>query len=252
VNVRHVLPFIVLACGCSSGISTVLRRDLPAEEVLRIVRDRDRQVRTLRGEGSISFESPGESNSGSFEVYVKKPDSLRLELKGPFGIHVGTLTISGTAYLFYNWRDNTATRGTTEGTPFAFLIQIALRANEVIRSFSGEFLPPLSGDSLVSFSVRDDMYTFQYRSGDGIREYRVDPAAMRASSYRFIDGTDKTRLLAMASRFDDDYIVPMPRLLRVVDPVQRRSVTISYGDISLNEPVVCSFTLPQRADSLFR
>src|SRR5262249_15146375 len=156
---------------------------------------------------------------------------LRLELKGPFGIHVGTLTISGPEYLFYNWRDKTIMRGASEGAPFAFLIQIALHTDEVIRSFSGEFLPSRTHDSLLSFNVLDDQYTLRYRTADGIREYRIDPQSMRVASYRLIDSNDRAQLIAMASRFDEDQPVPMPRLLRIVDPVRHRSVTIAYGDL---------------------
>jgi hypothetical protein len=217
-----------------------------------MVHHRDDQIRTLKGEGSITFESPEDSHSGSFEVFVKKPDSLRLELKGPFGIHIGTLALSAKEYLYYDWRNNIANRGAATGAPFSSLIRLALHADEIVRAFTGEFLRDRPGDSLQSFQVQDDLYVLRYHTDPGIQEYRVDSDAGSVASYRMLDSTGKADLIAMASRFDDRGVASMPRMLRVVDPRQRRSITITYSDMTLNEPVRCSFVLPREAEVIER
>jgi hypothetical protein len=44
----------------------------------------------------------------------------------------------------------------------------------------------------------------------------------------------------------------MPSLLRVVFPKDRRSVTIAYDDVRPNEPVECSFSLPDQVERIYR
>ena len=61
-----------------------------------------------------------------------------------------------------------------------------------------------------------------------------------------IEGIDRARL-AEQYRFDDEQNFAMPRVVRVIVPEEHRSVTIAYGDLKINQPVRCSFTLPPQA-----
>ena len=243
---------IVVVSGCSTTATAVKSHTLTVQEVVQMVHHRDEQIKTLKGEGNITFESPEESHSGSFEVFVKKPDSLRLEIKGPFGIHIGTLTLSEKEYLYYDWRNNIARRGSASGAPFSSLIRLALHADEIIRAFTGEFLRAGAEDSLQTFLIQDDLYVLRYRTDLETREYRIDSDAMSVASYRLLDSAGKANLISTASRFDDRGAAIMPQLLRVIDPRQRRSITIAYSDITLNKPVQCSFVPPREAEIIDR
>jgi outer membrane lipoprotein-sorting protein len=243
-----VLMFLSLGCGSTTPVLRV--RSLSVDEVVLRVRQRDHSVSTLKGEGSITVESPEASNSGSFEAELKKPDSLRVELRGPFGIHIGTLLLSNTQFLFYNWRDNTTTSGKPDGSTLKSMFRIALQFDEVFNVFTGEFLSIAGKDSLLNFSVQNDLYVLRYRTEDGVKEYRVDGDAFIVTSYRLLDSTGKAKVIAIASRLDHVSDTPMPKLLRIILPNERRSVTIAYGDININNEVHCSFTPPQQAEHI--
>lgn len=243
---------VLLGLRCSPSRAVAVNLALPVDEVVSRVRSHDQQIATLKGSGNITVESPEASNSGSFDVDLKKPDSLRVDLSGPFGIHVGTLMISRERYLFYNARENTATVGTPDGTTLQSMFRVRLKFDEILRAFTGEFLTTAVPDSLDQFAVRDNLYLLRYRARGGIQEYRVDPALFVVTSYRFLMPDGKPEMIALASRFDDGSPVVMPRLVRVILPEERRSVTIAYSDIALNEPVECSFPLPRQAEIYYR
>ncbi len=241
-----ILLIVVNACAPTKTI--VRDRSLNAAEVVRLVEERDRRIRTLKGDGNITVESPEQSGSGSFRADVRKPDSLKLELSGPFGIHVGTLLLSREQFMFYNWRENVATIGRPDGSMLQSMFRLRLRFDEILRAFTGDFLSARSSDTLEKFSIEHDLYLLRYRNAEGIHEYRVDRDLFVVTSYRLLDSLGKPSLIALASRFDEVDNLTIPKLLRVVLPKERRSLTVAYGDVTLNGEVECTFVLPKQAE----
>ncbi len=234
--------------GCAPTKTVIRDRSLGAAEVVRRVQERDQRIRTVKGDGNITVESPEASGSGSFRADVRKPDSLKLELSGPFGIHVGTLLLSREQFMFYNWRENIATIGKPDGSTLQSMFRLKLRFDEILNAFTGEFLSPRSSDTLETFGVEEGLYLLRYRSADGVHEYRIDGDAFVVTSYRLLDSLGKPSLIALASRFDEVNDIAIPKLLRIVLPKERRSLTVAYGDLRLNEEVECTFILPKQAE----
>lgn len=247
-----LIAFTVGFHGCTPTAKVMKDRTLSADEVLNRVRERNATIHTLRGDGSITIESPEVSNSGSFDMNLKKPDSLRVELTGPFGIHIGTLMLSREQFLFYNWMEKRAVIGKPDGKTLNSMFRLRMQFDEVLHAFTGEFPAPNDGDSIAHFSVEQGLYVVRYRLAQGAKEYRIDGDTFIVSSYRVWDTTGTLALSAFALQPDEGEPVVMPRLLRLVFPKDHRSVTISYDDIHLNEPVVCSFKLPQQAEMIYR
>lgn len=243
---------VVGLIGCAPTRKVVKERTLSLGEVVRLVQERNQQIRTMRGEGTITVESPEASGSGSFDVEVKKPDSLCMDLSGPFGIHVGTLVLSREQYLYYNWMDNAAVVGKPNGKTLNDLFRLRLEFDKILNAFTGEFPFPTNQDSVEQFTVENDLYFIRYHTGDEVREYRIDGDAFVVRGYRIVDRAGKPVLTAMASDIDEDAEIVMPKLLRIVFPTERRSVTVAYDEVEFNEPVVCSFTLPKHAEIIYR
>ncbi len=244
------LLLVELSCAPSQKI--VRPRTLSLREVLRRVQDRDDKISTLTGSGTITIENPEESNSGSFRVKLKKPDSLRVEFGGPFGIHVGTLFLSRDTLVYYNWRNNHAVVGTPDAASLHSILNVKLRFDEILDAFAGGFPMKTQTDSAVTFTVEDEMYVLRYRSREGTREFRIDGDSFVISSYRLLGDDGMSNLNVFASRIDTSDSVAMPRLLRVIFPKERRSVTIAYDDVEFNRPVECSFQLPKQAEEIQR
>jgi outer membrane lipoprotein-sorting protein len=250
-----LLVVVVLLGGCVSTKKLIRReRTMALNDVLLEVGARNSKVHSLKGDGSITVESPEGSNTGSFDAYLKKPDSLRVELNGPFGIHIGTLTLSREQFLFYNRMENTAIVGKPDGTTLRSMFRLKMKFDEVIHAFTGEFPSAAADDSLERFYVYDDQYVIKYHTQDGSKEYHIDGDTFIITSYRVYDNSGNISLAADATRIEsgDDMPIAMPMLLRVIFPQEHRSVTIAYDGVQLNEPVGCSFTLPRKAEVIYR
>jgi len=243
---------VALWSSCAPTKKVYRERTMTVDEVLQRVQERNEQITTLKADGTITVESPEESNTGSFDLMLKKPDSMRVELTGPFGIHVGTLMLAREQFLFYNWRDNTATIGKPDGKTLAYMFRLKMHFDEILNAFTGEFSSTLQRDSLLRFSVENELYVIKQPTANGIKEYRIDGNYFVVTSYRELDIDGKATLTALASDVDDDDDIAMPHLLRVIFPKERSSVTIAYDDVRINEPVVCSFTPPRQAEFIYR
>ena len=241
---------ILFLIGCTPQQHIVRERNLTADEVIKRVHDRNSLVTTLSGSGAITVETQETSGSGLFTAYLKKPDSLRVEFHGPFGIHVATLKLSKDQFLFYNRRENTAVAGKPDGTTLQSLFHLKIRFDEVLNAFAGEFPLDREEDSLAQFSVDEGLYVFLYQNKDGTKEFRVDGDNFLVTSYRILDHEGAAALIASTSRTTKSDEVTMPSLLRVVFPKERRSITIAYNSIHINEPVDCSFVLPGNVELL--
>ncbi len=235
--------------GCASQREIVKKeRTLTAGEVMKRVRDRSGFVTTLGGSGSITVETREASTSGSFDVVLRKPDSLRVEFRGPFGIHVGTLSVSRDRFVFFNRRENTAVVGKPDGSTLQSMFRLKIRFDELLNAFAGGFPDPDDHDSLAGFSVDRDLYVLLFRSTDGTKEYRVDGDNFLVMGYRTLDAQGTATLTGLISRTTETGNVTMPSLLRIVFPDEQRSVTIAYDNIRVNKPVDCSFVLPKNVE----
>src|SRR5512147_1865335 len=75
---------------------------LPSERLLKKLEANRRKIKELEGIGSISFKSPDLNTSSSFKVIFQKPDSVYLEIYGPFGIDLAQVLITSNDFSFYD------------------------------------------------------------------------------------------------------------------------------------------------------
>jgi hypothetical protein len=244
---------LLALAGCHPPQETVVKEyKLPLDEVLSRVRLRYEHVKTLKGDGSITVESTQQSQSGSFDVDLKKPDSVLVDLHGPLGIHVGTLSLARDRFIFYNRMENTALIGKPDGKTLQAMFHLNMEFDELLDTFTGEFPLGIERDSLSRFTVSDGLYIAVFRDAGRQKEYRIDGDAFFIASYRILSDEGKPLMVATASRPVDAGEIEMPRLVRVVFPGERRSVTIAYDNIVLNAPVDCAFSLPERVEVIHR
>lgn len=248
-----IAAVLAFSCnGCAPSATVTKERTLSATEVMKRVRERNNKISTLTGDGSITIETPEGSTNGSFDLFLKKPDSLRVELHGPFGIHFGTLMLSRQQFLFYNRMENFAIVGTPDGRTLNSMFRLRLQFDEILRAFSGEFVPPSDTDSLEKSFIENDRYVVLYRTQGGMKEYRVDGDAFIVTSYRMLDSLGKPTITALTSDPEEVGGFMMPKFVRVIFPKERRAVTIAYDGFQLNEPVICAVAVPPKVGVIHR
>jgi hypothetical protein len=235
----------VVVVSCSSHRESTMNPSLTYDEVLSRINLRNDGITTLQGEGSITIETPDGSQSGSFSVEIHKPDSLRLELRGPFGIRIGTLAISPGAFVYYDSRENVAITGIPDRRLVASTLNISMDVEEIIRALTGEFPIEAISDSIIRFYPKEDQFVLAYHDRDLLKEFRIDGESYCVASYREVNREGEVPVTAFASRIVERGNIQVPTLLRIVFPVERRSISIAYDDVTLNGETSCRFHIPE-------
>jgi outer membrane lipoprotein-sorting protein len=240
----------MFSCAPTRKITT--ERSLSLDDVLGRVKERNEKIKTLSGEGTITVESSESSTSGSFTVDMKKPDSLRMEFRGPFGIRAATLMLSREKFFFYNWMENTTIVGTPDGKTLNSILRLKMQFDQIINTFTGEIRSVGDRDSLLQYSVENNYYVMRYQSPEGKKECWIDGDSFIVTDYRATNDQGETVLIANTSDPEEIGEVQLPTFIRVVFPKESQGVTIAYDEIKINEPVSCRFVFPKQAEIIYR
>lgn len=243
------IVLISLLAGCSSGSTTNLaNRTVSALEVQEIVKANQERMHSLRGEGRISVENPALAQTASFELVLRKPDSILVNIEGPFGLKVGSALLTRQEFLFYNSLQNQLVSGSTNAVNLRRILRVNLAFDDVFNLFTGGIF--LSDDLHAADETRveDDQFVLLYRLEDGSRQYWIDPVSLMIRKIQSLDATGKLTLEQSFSDFQTVDSVTVPLRIRVLQPKERQRVALSYFDIAVNaNPLQFPFSFPDNA-----
>lgn len=247
-----VLLASLLLSGCASLPSlTRHRSDLSPERVHQIVRANHAGVQVLWGSGRIAIESPEIAQTGSFVVYVKKPDTIAVKLEGPFGIELGSAIVTPDAFAFYNSFQNQLITGSTSPENLNRVLRVNLDFDNMLNLFTGGSFLEDDHEPPSTIEVDEGYLVMAYRGASYSRRYWIEPGTLLLARIQHLDSSGK---LVLEQRFLNYRTVDryqMPYSLRVTMPRERRVVSISYSEIMVNQagaPVELS--VPRNAERI--
>jgi hypothetical protein len=206
----------------------------------------DARLRTLRGRGSLTFESPEMTGSAAFDVSLRKPDSLLLALEGPFGIQVGTFFLSHDRFFLYNSLQNTVRSGSPTSASLASFIPVALTPDQVIAAFSGTF--PLPSGEPESMKREGNCYLQQYRVESRRQYFWIEEESLIIRKFRIDDADGSVLVEGETSGTIERDGVRIPRRMSITLPGQDRRLAIAFSSAELNTPNLdFSYTVPTSA-----
>lgn len=237
---KRVLIFCSLIALSGCVPTKELRRpeaNRSAQQVIDAVNSHKHDVATLEAKGSISVETPSFANSGSFELRLRRPDSVLVDIEGPFGIHIASALFAKGRYTFYNSFKNEVMEGEVKGGALPAFMNIQLAADDVIDTFCGTRTFMTNETSPDSFSVRDNSYVLLFHQKNGSTEYSVDVQSLLITGIAHIDSAGS---VWSEERFEYDQHADGTSTLQAIRLNQEKmqtSVSLLYDDLELNGPV---------------
>jgi len=205
-----------------------------ASTLVRMVQERSHRVQTLEGAGTVSFDSPEFGGTASFELSLKKPDSLLLVLEGPFGIDIGTLFVSRERYVAFNAQENVVVTGVPKASTLRAIIPFDLTFEEVLQAFSGSFRPPGPGDEVRTFSIDDKRFLVVVGCGSNTCSYWIDNVTAAVTKLEITDGSGALRVEATSSSFVEEDGAAVPRRISIWFPAEKKQIDVLYSSLSIN------------------
>lgn len=159
-----VLSLAALLLGCPTPPPRYPITD--PQIALRSLRARDARVRLLRAHGSADHFGAQGRIRGEVWVFVRRPDSLRVDTRA-FGTTVSTVTLNHGRLALADFRGGRFYVGPAQACVAAQLLGIPLETAEVVSMLSGG--PPLI-DGQARIVWRDGRYDVEIRGEGGVSE----------------------------------------------------------------------------------
>ncbi len=241
---------MLFAAGCTSVAtrSSGWGGAVTPERIYETVEAQHRTIMSMEGNGNISVQTPELAQSGSFELLLKKPDSLLLKFEGPFGIDVGAALLSRREFQFYDIFQNRVIVGETTPANLQRVFRIGVTFDDLLALVSGGAFLSTDDPSEGALERTEDSYVLTFPSGRLSRQYLIDPVTLQITTIVFLgpDGSVAAEQRFADFRQVDGVLIPFE--LKVIQRSERRMVALRYDEIFLNRPdPEVRFTVPETA-----
>lgn len=235
--------------GCSSTVQTTTDHSLSASDIIASVNAHADSIQTFTAYGSINIETPTMNQGAGFDLAVKKPDSVRISVEGPFGITVAKALFTKQRFIAYNALNNTIYDGDPSkglrSLPMmsSFPPEVLIDAMSGVRRFTDTEIEP------DSFYTTNKFYTIVLSDKKYTTKFKIDPASLRISNVKTFD-TDGELL------WEETYTYRQsengewrPSSARIAVPNKPITLDISFDEVTINEPIESMLiTLPDDAE----
>lgn len=234
MNIKVFFLFLTLLLGCSNPKFLLDTNEVSFKELFDNISQEQNNISTLEASCRISVDS--EEFSGNFyaKVYYIEKDSLLISVKGPFGIHAGTLFIGEHRFIFHNQIANKFYTGSILDFQDKNFFQFPLNLSELRQIFVGkEKLPSMK---ITDYDIKDGKFYILANKGDIFYRIWVDN---RSGHIQKVEG-----LLDEQTLFIREYLelikvndIYFPKKITMTRPKEKQAVALYYTKISLNKNI---------------
>ncbi|MCF6270752.1 MAG: DUF4292 domain-containing protein [Melioribacteraceae bacterium] len=232
--------FIISGCSAEKEIKSREEKIIPANRLLRKMEGDRRKIKTFQGTGTIRVKSEKFSGKTSFEIFIKKPDSIKISIYGPFGIDVAHGLFSGESFIFYDVLRNRVFTGSKSKDVLQKLFKIDLSFEDLLDSFTGAVnLTTKLRSEPTDYEVLEDIYNLTYidRAINKKSIYRITKDELKITEYLVSTLSGKELLSGEYSKFKDYEDVPIPSALLIRNREKGESINIEYKKIIVNKEI---------------
>jgi hypothetical protein len=230
---------IIILSSCTGSKAPGEEPDqIPVNQIKERVNHNSNLIKSLEASGSIAFDSPEMSGQGSIDIKIKKPDSVFIEIDGPFGISIVKASIARDSFVYYNVQDNRVIRGPSTEINIGAIMRIKLSFDELINSFSGSFLFPMDENDSMLSRTEQNYYLLFSGTEERITKYYIEPSTFLISKYMIVSNGE-TVLDVEYSKYEHEQVFGMdiyfPNQINISRPDTKQKMWLSYSSKEINK-----------------
>ncbi|MDT8322539.1 MAG: DUF4292 domain-containing protein [Bacteroidota bacterium] len=243
------LILLSLLVGCAGTPAIDTSKPVDHREVMRLVGERNRSLQSLEGYGKLSIDTPEFANSGAIALTILKPDSLQLEITGPFGMTVARAMVTQRDFHFYNGVENTLVQGETTVHNLRRVLRLSLRFADFLDILTGTVGFALAPADAVPETVLDgSSYTMRWPVEGGSIAYVVDLDYLAVQRFTRRDDAGDILEDVTFRDFRRKAGIHLPQIVMISRPDREESFSLVYDSQSINDlPVEFTFSYPPSA-----
>lgn len=235
-----VLLNIFLITSCSTEKAVRNEKVIPADRLIRKLEGNRRTIKTFYGKGVLNIRGKSFKGKTSFEISVKKPDSIKISIYGPFGIDLAQGLITKRNFLFYDVLKNRAYTGTNNDKVLKSIFKIDLTFNELIDAFAGavNLTDKLRTEPDI-YITEGDTYQLLYLDEKNNKKsrYEINKDDLAIINYSVSTMLNDELFEGDYSKFQEFERVPIPFNSTIINKVKNESLSIEYRSVEVNEKI---------------
>jgi len=220
--------FLIFMVGCAGLIQRKLLTldNITIAKIRYRVEQNNLKFDSMKANAEISVESPQVNFRANSNLILKKPDSLFLKIKAPFGLGFGSVFINKDRFLMYNSFENKVYTGDPQKLGKSNFLPINLELEKIIQAFSGIQL--IDNDGNDSLAIDRNKYLIIESGKNQKKKYWIDPKKFVVTEFQLLDEKDKPIIVLEFKQFEKKNQVILPKLIQITQPAQKTRLTILY------------------------
>jgi hypothetical protein len=245
-----ILP--VLYIGCVPSKPAEETEVVPSDRLIKKLEANRRKVKNFEGTGSLKINTPDINTTASFKVVLQKPDSVYLEVYGPFGIDLAQALVTGNNFTFYDVMHNKVYKGKSNSDILKKIFKVDLSFSDLIDAFTGAVnLTPRLTQQPDNYEIVYDKYvlTFIDSLTSQKNKFTIDIRDLVITNYQVLNASDKVLLESTYTKFKLQDGISIPYTTDISLKNENQSLKIEYRKIDLNKnDVKISMNIPDDAE----
>lgn len=220
--------FLIFFVGCAGLIQRkpLTLDNITIEKIRYRVAQNNLKFKSMKANAEISVESPRVNFRANSNLVLKKPDSLFLKIKAPFGLGFGSVFVNKDYFLIYNSFENRAYTGDSQKLGRSNLLPINLELEKIIEAFSGiQLIDSNDNDSLA---IDRNKYVIIESENDQKKKYWIDPKKFVVTEFQLLNDNHEPIILLEYRQFEKKNKVILPKLIQITQPARKTRLTILY------------------------
>lgn len=222
-----------------------------ASQLIAKLDARSRAIRSFRALAAMKYTDAKDKISVKEVVVVERPDRLRIEMMGAFGVALQIATDGKTLYAFHRG-ERTFYTGRATMLNLARFTRIQIGVEDIADLLMG--IPPKRsrvGDPTMRFETAEKSWrvSTQSHAGDTSTVW-FDPESLMPTKSTEIDRRGRVKYAATYFDYETIAGVALPTRVRFEIPAQEAQVELRYSNLSVNpalEPSLFLFESPSGA-----
>jgi len=226
--------------GCIPSKTVQQERIISADRLIKRLEANRRKIKTFSGYGSISIKTADINATSSFQVEIKRPDSVKVSFFGPFGIDLATAVITQKNFQFYDAINNNFYKGKMSSDAMKQVMKINITFEELMDVLTGcvNMTDKLRNEPNL-YESQEDFYKLTYNDSLSSKAsvYLIRQRDLGITEYNVNDFMGKNLLSAQYSDFREIEETPIPFMINVNEVSNNQKIKLEYRSIEVNEEI---------------
>lgn len=224
--------------GCAPSKPLQLERTISPDRLIKRLEANRRKIKNFTGNGTISIKTLELDTRSSFQVEIKKPDSVKVAFFGPFGIDLAYALITQNDFQFYDVINNTLYKGIQKPGVMKEIMKVDIAFDDLLNLITGSvnLTDKLRGEPNSLESANDQLkLTYNDSLNQKTNSYFIQNDKLEIRQVIQNSAKGKSLIDTKFSNFSRIDEIPVPREIVFNDFANNQKIKIEYRKFEINK-----------------